>query len=145
MFWRRVNLSSWQTVWSTSPSFTSCVETGTQISPKPQLPPNWDLLSAEMQGRPLYCAGNRDRGAHKQLTCLLRSLRLCLCECITNLSGFCRQVTWGLTHPPLLTNPHSTLTSRDSESWVTAVQVHILNNIHGKAGWKCACSLAVHF
>lgn len=47
------------------------------------------------------------------------------------LSGFCRRViAWQLTHPPLLTNPPSMLTSRCTESWVT--DALSFKNTHGK-------------
>lgn len=102
-----------------------------------------------LSGFTFYCAGNQDRGAHKQLACLLRSLHFCLCGCVTNLSCFCRQVkAWGLTDSPLLTKyPQSTLTGRDTESCVPAVEAHILRSTHGKLVenewplWLCSAFL----
>lgn len=84
IFWslKSLNLLSWHPVWFTSSTFPHPVRKleakHPHASAASQLRPafTWD---ASPSGSSVYYAGNQERGADKQLACLLRSLRFCLC------------------------------------------------------------------
>lgn len=112
----------WHQVWRVEPKH---LQASAIFQSRPAL--SWDASL-------VYSAGNPHIEASLQLSCLPPSCTSAFLGCKTSLNGWCRHVKARRPYcPSLLTDPQSALTSRDTESWVTAVQVHTLRNTDG--GW----------